>query len=175
MAGFLGPLVLVRLLGNTFRLPSEYVDLICMLRVFCFWASTSWTCSSSSSSSSSSSCLDRRLRLLWFRSARSRSLYGLVLGLALFLIYDDNRMGVFVFFFRLGIIYIMFLLHESCSTVTAILFILVFHTILSILFVHVCPRRSRRPAPCAVDLCLWAQITWRFRSSCVGCFPWVGM
>ena len=34
----------------------------------------------------------------------------------------------------------MFLLHESCSTVTVILFILfilVFHTILAILFVHV--------------------------------------
>ena len=63
-------------------------------------------------------------------------------------------------------------LHESYSTVTAILFILVFHTILSILFVHVCPRC---PAPCAVDLCLWAQITWRFSSSCVGWFPGVGM
>ena len=49
-------------------------------------------------SSSSSSCLDRRLRLLWFRSACSRSLWGLVLGLALILIYDENRMGgVFVF------------------------------------------------------------------------------
>ena len=69
----------------------------------------------------------------------------------------------------------MFLLHESCSTVTVILFILfilVFHTILSILFVHVCPRCH---VPCAVDLCLWAQQTWRLSSSCVGCFPRVGM
>ena len=63
-------------------------------------------------------------------------------------------------------------LHEPYSTVTAILFIIVFHTILSILFVHVCPRC---PAPCAVDLCLWAQITWRFSSSCVGWFPGGGM
>ena len=57
--------------------------------------------------------LDRRLRLLWFHSGRSHSLWGLVLGLALVIIYDDNRMvGVFVLFFiiiiNLYIIYIMF-------------------------------------------------------------------
>ena len=76
---------------------SESVDLICLLQVFCFLGFTSWT---SSSSSSSSSCLDRRLRLLWFRSARSRSRWDLVLGVALVLICDENRMGgVFVFFF----------------------------------------------------------------------------
>ena len=60
-----------------FLFPSESVHLNCLLQVFCFLAmgSTScWTCSSSSSSSSSC-CLDRRLRLLWFRSARSRSLW----------------------------------------------------------------------------------------------------
>ena len=46
----------------------------------------------------SSAYLDCRLRLLWFRSACSRSLWGLVLGLALVLIYDENHMGgVFVF------------------------------------------------------------------------------
>ena len=31
------------------------------------------------------------------------------------------------------------------------------------------------PAGGAVDLCLWAQQTWRLSSSCVGCFPRVGM
>ena len=52
-------------------------------------------------SSYSSACLDRRLRLLWFRSACSRFLWGLVLGLSLGLIYDENRMGgVFVFIIR---------------------------------------------------------------------------
>ena len=76
---------------------SESIDLIFLLQVFCFLGFTSWI---SSSSSSSSSCLDRRLRLLWFRSARSRSRWDLVLGVALVLIYDENRMhGVFVFFF----------------------------------------------------------------------------
>ena len=45
-------------------------------------------------------------------------------------------------------------------------------TILYILFVHVCPRCH---VPCAVDLCLWAQQTWRLSSSCVGCFPRAGM
>ena len=53
-----------------------------------------------SSSDSSLASLDCRLRLQWFRSACSRSLWGLVLGLALalVLIYDENRMGgVFVF------------------------------------------------------------------------------
>ena len=50
------------------------------------------------SSDSSLASLDCRLRLQWFRSACSRSLWGLVLGLALVLIYDENRMGgVFVF------------------------------------------------------------------------------
>ena len=78
---------------------SESVDLIkfCLLQVFCFLGFTSWT---SSSSSSSSSWFDRRFRLLWFRSARSWSRWDLVLGVALVLIYDENRMGgVFVFFF----------------------------------------------------------------------------
>ena len=46
----------------------------------------------------SSAYLDCRLRLLWFRSACSRSLWGLVLGLALVLIYDENRMGGVVVF-----------------------------------------------------------------------------
>ena len=51
-----------------------------------------------SSSVSSFAFLDCRIRLQWFRSACSRSLWGLVLGLALVLIYDENRMGgVFVF------------------------------------------------------------------------------
>ena len=51
----------------------------------------------------SSAYLDCRLCLLWFRSACSRSLWGLVLGLALILIYDENRMGgVFVFIIMLS-------------------------------------------------------------------------
>ena len=45
---------------------------------------------------SSSSCLDRRFRLLWFRSFSFSFSLGLVLGTALVLIYDENRMGAFI-------------------------------------------------------------------------------
>ena len=61
------------------------------------------------SSVSSSSCLDMRLRLLCFCHAHTCSLWGLglVLGLVLVLIYDDNRMGGVLVVFSFIIAYIM--------------------------------------------------------------------
>ena len=125
MAGFLGPLVqvLVLLLGNTSRLPSVYVALICMLQVFCFLGFYDldlfvfflfflfFFLSRSSSSPSVVSFCSFSLSL----GSCSRSRWGLVLGLALVLIYDENRMGgVFVFFFIIIMLFFM-----SRSTVTS--------------------------------------------------------
>ena len=79
VAGFLGPLLLVLRLGirgirgACIRLPSETVHLICLLQVFCF---LSFYVLDVFLFFSSSFYLDRRLRLLWLRSARSRSLCG---------------------------------------------------------------------------------------------------
>ena len=87
MAGFLGPLLLVLLLlGIQLLVPIRVstgillLGFSVLLDLFVFFVFFF-----------SSSCLDRRLRLLWFRSF-SFSL-GLVLGIALVLIYDENRMG----------------------------------------------------------------------------------
>ena len=171
MAGFLGPLVLVLLLGNTSRLPSEYVYLICTLQVFCFLGFyvldlfvfflffLFFFLSRSSSSPSVVSFCSFSLSL----GSCSRSRWGLVLGLALVLIYDENRMGgVFVFFFIIIMLFFM-----SRSTVTS-----------SCSSSCCAPPSSSSwssdvsvlqwcPVPCAVDLCLLAQATWRSSSSCV--------
>ena len=106
-----------------FLFPSESVHLNCLLQVFCFLAmgSTScWTCSSSSSSSSSC-CLDRRLRLLWFRSARSRSLW---VSFSVLPSFSSTMRIAWVVCLGLGLHHHYHLhhvlLHESCcSTVTS--------------------------------------------------------
>ena len=117
-----------------------------------------------SSSDSSLASLDCRLRLQWFRSACSRSLWGLVLGLALVLIYDENRMGGVVVF----IIMFSFMIRVAPPRRDPL---------------DLQPGAAHHPVhslcsrllpwchdivPCAVHLCLLAQKTVRSSSSCVG-------
>ena len=111
-------------------------------------------------SSSSSACLDCRLRLLWFRSACSRSLWDLVLGLALVLIYDENRMGgVFVF-----IIMFSFMIRVAPPRRDPLQPGAAHHPVHSL-----CSRLIPWcHVPCAVHLCLLAQKVMRSSSSCVG-------
>jgi hypothetical protein len=115
-----------------------------------------------SSSDSSLASLDCRLRLQWFRSACSRSLWGLVLGLALVLIYDENRMGgVFVF-----IIMFSFMIRVAPPRRDPLQPGAAHHPVHSL-----CSRLlpwCHDIVPCAVHLCLLAQKTVRSSSSCVG-------
>ena len=143
-----------------FLFPSESVDLNCLLQVFCFLGSTS--CWSYSSSSSSCCCLDRRLRLLWFRSARSRSLWVSVSVLPSFS--STVRIAWVV---CLGLHHHHVLLHEACcSTVTSC-------SSSSCCTHPLCSRLGPCcPVPCAADLCLLAQQTWRSSSRCAGVLSW---
>ena len=150
-----------------FLFPSESVHLNCLLQVFCFLGSTScWTCSSSSSSPSS--CLDRRLRLLWFRSARSRSLW---VSFSVLPSFSSTMRIAWVVCLGLGLHHHYHLhhvlLHESCcSTVTSC-------SSSSCCTHPLCSRLGPCcPVPCAADLCLLAQQTWRSSSRCAGVLSW---
>ena len=170
MAGFLGPLLLVLLLlGIQLLVPirvsrfelsvagilllgfSVLLDLLVFF-VFLF---------------SSPPCIDRRLRLLWFRSARSRSLW---VSFSVLPSFSSTMRIAWVVCLRLHhhdyhLHHV--LLHESCcSTVTSC-------SSSSCCTHPLCSRLGPCcPVPCAADLCLLAQQTWRSSSRCAGVLSW---
>ena len=153
----------------SFLFPSASVDLNWMLQVFCFLGSPScWTCSSSSSSSFLLLLVSIvvfalcgfALLVLVLSGSRSRSCPRSHLR------WESHGWCVLVFIIIIDHLHHV-LLHESCcSTVTSC-------SSSSCCTHPLCSRLGPCcPVPCAADLCLLAQRTWRSSSRCAGVLSW---